>query len=166
MKTFLSLTTIVLIIFLSACSNKTEDAIKYNDQIISKQQIVVQWFNKLDSSFTDTINQSYKTIHQQIISEIKSQFGFIDSLPAFDKKEEFKNAYKELLSVYDDVIKNDYQKMIDLYSMPDSLYTQNVKNEFLQTNKFANEKLQNALNKFIDFQKQFASNYKFNLQEE
>lgn len=165
MKAFFSF-NLVLILFLSACSNKTEDAIKYNDQIISKQQRIVQWFNKLDSSFTDTVKQSYKTIHQELIKEITNQFKFIDSLPAFDKKDEFKNEYKKLLSVYEDVIKNDYQKMIDLYSMPDSLYTQNVKNEFLQTNQFANEKLQNALNKFIEFQKQFSSYYKFNLQEE
>lgn len=165
MKTFLSL-IIISLVFISSCSNKTEEAIKYNDQVISMQRKIVQLFNKLDSSFIDTISQSYKNIHQQIISEIESQFRFIDSLPAFDNKEDFKNAYKELLKVYDDILKNDYQKIIDFYSLPDSLYTQKINDELLKTNELINEKFQDALNKFINFQKQFASEYHLILQED
>lgn len=165
MKTILSL-IIISILFLSACSNQPEKAIKYNDQIINQQQKIVFLFNKLDSSFADTINHSFKVIHQELMQEIDNQLKFIDSFPDFEGKNQFKQEYKILLTVYQDVVKNDYAKMIDLYTLPDSLYTQNVKNDFLQTNKIANNKLQQALNKFIEVQKQFAEEYKFNLQDQ
>lgn len=156
---------IILVFFLSGCSNLSENAIKYNDQIISQQQKIVLLFNKLDSSFADTINHSYKVIHLDLLKEIENQLKSIDSIPNFDNKSRFKQEYKILLTVYHDVVKNDYSKMIDLYTLPDSLYTQNVKDDFLQTNKNANEKLQQALNKFIEVQKQFAMEYKFSLQD-
>ncbi|MGQ9847029.1 MAG: LIC11966 family surface protein [Bacteroidales bacterium] len=160
--------TIIIIsaFLLFACTNISENAIKYNDQIINLQHKIVRLFNKLDSSFADTINHSFKIIHQELLQEIESQLKSIDSIPNFDNKDRFKQEYKTLLTVYYDVVKNDYSKMINLYLLPDSLYTQNVKDDFLQTNKIANEKLQHALNKFIEAQKQFAIEYKFNLQDE
>lgn len=157
---------IISIFFFTSCSDISENAIKYNDQIINQQQKIVFLFNKLDSSFADTINHSYKMIHQELLKEIENQIKSIDSIPSFDNKNLFKQEYKTLLTVYHDVVKNDYSKMIDLYLLPDSLYTQNIKDDFLQTNKIANEKLQQALNKFIEFQKQFATEYKFNLQDQ
>lgn len=160
--------TIIIIsaFFLLACSNITENAIKYNDQIINQQQKIVSLFNKLDSSFADTINHSFKIIQQELLKEIEYQLKSIDSIPNFDNKDQFKREYKTLLITYHDVVKNDYSKMINLYTLPDSLYTQNVENDFIETNKIANEKLQQALKKFIKFQKQFANEYKFNLQEQ
>ncbi|NMC99686.1 MAG: hypothetical protein GYA62_08200, partial [Bacteroidales bacterium] len=134
--------------------------------IINQQQKIVQLFNKLDSSFADTVNQSFKTIYQELMQEVEHQLKSIDSFPDFDGNNQFKQEYKTLLTVYQDVVKNDYSKMIDLYTLPDSLYTQNVKDDFLQTNKIANDKLQEALNRFIEVQKQFASKYKFNLQDQ
>lgn len=151
------------VFFLFACTNLSENAIKYNDQIISQQQKIVSLFNKLDSSFADTVNHSFKLIHHELLQEIEYQIKNIDSIPNFDNKDRFKQEYKTLLTVYHDVVKNDYSKMIELYMLPDSFYTQNVKDDFLQTNKIANEKLQQALNKFIEVQKQFAKEYKFNL---
>ncbi|HNV96570.1 MAG TPA: hypothetical protein PKG63_08855 [Bacteroidales bacterium] len=165
MKTILSL-IIISILFFGACTNQSEKAINYNDQIINQQQKIVQLFNKLDSSFTDTVNQSFKTIYQELMQEVEHQLKSIDSFPDFDGNNQFKQEYKTLLTVYQDVVKNDYSKMIDLYTLPDSLYTQNVKDDFLQTNKIANDKLQEALNRFIEVQKQFASKYKFNLQDQ
>jgi hypothetical protein len=100
------------------------------------------------------------------MQEVEHQLKSIDSFPDFDGNNQFKQEYKTLLTVYQDVVKNDYSKMIDLYTLPDSLYTQNVKDDFLQTNKIANDKLQEALNRFIEVQKQFASKYKFNLQDQ
>jgi len=156
----------IIITFLSACSNTSEQAIQYNDKIITHQQQIVNLFNKLDSSFADTINHSYQVVYQNLKTELEHQLKAMDTFPNFDDKQDFKEAYKKLLTVYLDVVNHDYAKMIELYTLPDSLYTETVKTEFLQTNKIANNRLQQAVQDFINFQKQFASEYKFNLQDE
>ncbi|NSW46028.1 MAG: hypothetical protein HPY79_09480 [Bacteroidales bacterium] len=156
----------IFFILLSACTNKTEQAIQYNDKIITQQQQIVNLFNKLDSSFADTINQSFQKLYQNLKTEIEQQIKAIDTFPDFDSKSDFKQAYKKLLLVYNDVVNNDYAKMIKLYTLPDSLYTETIKSEFLQTNKLANDKLQQAINDFINFQKSFASTYQFSLQDQ
>ena len=139
MKTILSL-IIISILFFGACTNQSEKAINYNDQIINQQQKIVQLFNKLDSSFADTVNQSFKTIYQELMQEVEHQLKSIDSFPDFDGNNQFKQEYKTLLTVYQDVVKNDYSKMIDLYTLPDSLYTQNVKDDFFISDIFTNSK--------------------------
>ncbi len=151
--------------FIFSCQNKTDEAIKYNDNIIIQQQKIVQLFNRLDSSFADTIHQSFIENHKLLSREINRQFHFIDSLPSFNNDSSFKSEYKKLLTIYRDVVQNNYTKMIELYTLPDSLYTQSIKDEFLNIYKQSNEQLQNAINEFIKFQQSFAKKYNFSLQE-
>jgi CHASE3 domain sensor protein len=162
MKKFLFLS---IAFFFFACNNKTDKAIEYNDSIISLQQRIVKLFNQLDSSFADTINHTYLNKFNELKNEIKNQLQKVDSFENFDGSNEFKERYKKLLSVYNQVLIEDYQKLISYYSMPDSEFTQQIVDEFNNTYKTANEKIDKALNDFIEFQKNFAKKYGFTLIE-
>lgn len=155
----------VLSIFFISCNNTTNEAIKYNDLIISKQQKIVTLFNKLDSSFVDTINKTYIQNYETLKKEIEQQLSFIDSLHPFNGSNSFKDEYKLLLESYNEALKNEYQKMIEWNALPNDQFTQEVSNKFYQTYNNVNKKIENAINRFIDFQKSFAEEYKFNLIE-
>ncbi len=166
MKNLNSLVIVLILSFIFACNSLTDEAINYNDAIISKQQTIVNLFNSLDSSFSDTIHKTFVTHYEKLKTEIEQQLNTIDTaIKPFNGSDDFKNAYKELLKSYNEVVNNEYKQLVDWYSLPDSLFTEDVLAEFRKTYQLANEKLEQALNRFREFQKQFASTYKFNLIE-
>ncbi|MCX7862416.1 MAG: hypothetical protein N2449_05415 [Bacteroidales bacterium] len=153
---------VIFIIFLS-CKNLTDEAIKYNDQIISQQQKIVHLFNQLDSSFADTTTRSYNEYYTQLKNEIQNQQKQIDSLPPFNGSYEFKEQYKQLLNVYFDAVNTDYKKMIDWYNLPDNQFSQAIADSFNNSYQNANKKIEHAVNKFLEFQYNFAKEYNFSL---
>jgi|YNPMSStandDraft_1061717.scaffolds.fasta_scaffold00378_10 hypothetical protein len=163
MNTFKCFILIVLSFFVYACSNLTNEAIKYNDLIIERQQKIVSLFNKLDSSFVDTINKSYIQNLEILKKEIENQFTFIDTIASFNGSDEYKNEYKTLLNAYYETLNNEYQNMIEWNSLPNEQFTKEVSDKFYKTYENANKKIEKAVNKFIEFQKSFAQKYKFNL---
>lgn len=162
MKPFLHIIAF-LIIALYACTNLTDEAIKYNDHIITKQQQIVSLFNKLDSSFSDTIHKSYITNYQKLQTEIDVQMKQIDSLHPFNGSTDFKEKYKALLQTYHEILSTNYKKMIEWYSLPDILFTQQIADSFTQTYQNANRKIEQAVNEFIEYQNKFAKEYNFTL---
>ncbi len=156
---------LVIIAVITACSSSSDEAIKYNDAIIAKQQEVVNLFNKLDSSFSDTLDFSFIQFHQKLCNEIQSQLKTLDTIKPFDNKDDFKNEYKKLLLVYKQVADSDYSKLIKIRSLPDSLYTDVQHNTFIHIWEQSSQKIQHAINDFILFQKKFANTYKFTLSE-
>ncbi len=166
MKAFNYYVLVMLSIFFVACSNLTDEAIKYNDLIIEKQQKIVSLFNKLDSSFADTISKSYIQNFEILKKEIESQLKFIDSINSFNNSNEYKNKYKNLLQAYKNVLLNEYQMIVEWNSLPYEQFTKEISDKFYQTYENANKNIEKAVNKFIEFQKSFANEYKFNLVEQ
>ncbi len=154
---------IFAVVAFHACNNLTDEAIKYNDHIITKQQKIVSLFNKLDSSFSDTVHKSFITNYEKLQHEIELQIKQTDSLKPFNGSTEFKEKYKTLLQAYLEVLTTDYKKMIDWYSLPDILFTQQIADSFTQTYQNANQKIEQAVNEFIEFQNKFAKEYHFTL---
>ena len=160
-------TIIIGLLFVStimdSCRPSTNDAIKYNDELVNQQNKVYEKEsalldaisknipNKLDSLFTDL---------SKIIDESNKAVGNMD---AFDGKTEMKDAVLKIFAAYKEVSANEYKEMITYSKIPDSLYTPGDDDKVLELSKKIDDKINKTIEEFVELQKKFASKYKFEL---
>jgi hypothetical protein len=151
-------------LLLFSCSPSSEDAIKYNDSMIEEQLKIVSLFDSLNYCLDHNISQQLLPIQKKLINQIEESSKKINKFEDFDKNDNYKKNIEELFNVYNDIANNEYNKIINIYLLPDSLYTNE---EEIKLNKFwdsAFNKVQNQLIEFNKFQEDFSKKYNFKLE--
>ena len=160
-------TTIIGSLFVSAilvsCGPTTNDAIKYNDALVDQQKKVLQKESVLIEGISKNMPDKLDSSYNDLLSQIKESIDVVQKMDAFDGKTEMKDAALKVFEAYKDAAENDYAKMIKLAKTPDTLYTQETDNKVIDLSKKIDDKLNKAVDAFIEKQNEFAKKYKFEL---
>ncbi len=157
---FLILSNLLLI----SCSPSKEEAIKYNDSMIEEQLKIVSLFDSLNYCLDSNISQQLLPIQKKLSNQIEESLKKINKIEEFDKNSNYKKNIEALFNVYKDITNNEYYKIINIYILPDSLYSNE---EEVKLNIFWNEafkKVQNQLVEFNKVQVDFSKKYNFKLE--
>ncbi|WP_306641644.1 LIC11966 family surface protein [Sanyastnella coralliicola] len=110
-------------VILTSCESRSEKAAAYNDSLIEQQAYVLSALNELDSSLnkidTTHIDEAYQILQGRIVESLRA----VDEIGAFNKDESLYNATRELIQGYEGIVDGPYAELIDLISLPDSMFT-------------------------------------------
>jgi hypothetical protein len=165
MKKIFLLFSFVFAATLISCGPTTDDAIKHNDKIVADQKKMLE----LESNFVNSIIDNAK------ISIIENNYGkYIDFLKeteqkyadmkSFDDKDTFRKAMIDLVGTFKKVAENEYKEMLDIFKKDIDELSEKDFNRWEELTNIIDEKEGKANNAFLDAQKEFAKEYKFELQ--
>ena len=132
--------------------------------MIEEQLKIVSLFDSLNYCLDSNISQQLLPIQKKLSNQIEESLKKINKIEEFDKNSNYKKNIEALFNVYKDITNNEYYKIINIYILPDSLYSNE---EEVKLNIFWNEafkKVQNQLFEFNKVQVDFSKKYNFKLE--
>ncbi len=149
------------IITLTSCDRVTQTlAIKHNDAIITESDKVVSAFDAVSNSLTSFNADSITISLQKYNSQINQSLQNINTTLAL-KDSSLKLASIEMIKTFKSVGENEFSKIRDIYTIPDSLYTTTEEKEVTALATAIDEKIETAQNKQRNAQIAFAKKYNF-----
>jgi predicted house-cleaning NTP pyrophosphatase (Maf/HAM1 superfamily) len=100
---------------------------------------------------------------QKLISEIKSVRKTVNKFDAYENDESLKNALFEYLDINHSVLKEDYDKILDMEEIAEQSY--DLMEAYMTAQELAGQKMDQASEKLNQAQKVFAANNNINLIE-
>jgi len=145
-----------------ACGPTKEDAIKYNDAIITEQRKVVDKENELTGAIKNNA-PNLDQILEGLLKQVEESTAAVTKMEDFDKKSDFKDAALKLFAVYKDVATIEYKAWLANLKTPIEKVDDKVLAEETELVKKINEKIDKALGEFTKAQDDFAAKYKFEI---
>jgi len=159
--------TIIGSLFISAilvsCGPTSNDAIKYNDELVNQQTKVFEKETVLIDAISKNMPDKLEGLYSDLKKQVDESISAVEKMDAFDGKTDFKDAAMKVFNTYKDVTANEYNDMIKYSKIPDSLYTQEDDDKVIELSKKIDDKLNKSVDDFIQIQKSFAGKYKFEL---
>jgi hypothetical protein len=159
--------TIIGFLFVStllvSCGPSADDAIKYNEELVNQQTKIFDKESALIEVISKNMPEKLDGLCAELSKQIDESISIVEKMDAFDGKTELKDAALKVFKTYKDVVSNEYKSMIAYSKTPDSLYTQEDDDKVMELSNKIDEKLNKAIDEFVELQKQFASKYKFEL---
>ncbi len=159
-KTYLFLITVTLLLY--SCGPTKNDAITWNDSIITIEDEV----NNAVEKFTNALDLEGADLNKELDNAIKVTEAAaikMKAIPDFENGAAFKAAGLESINLYSAVLKNEFKQMITLSNNPEATEADFAKiKDHLTT---ASDKIDVVDNKFIAAQKEFASKWGFELEK-
>ncbi len=146
----------------SSCQSRSEKAANYNDNIIEYQKSIIDALVLMDSTFSDTnatedrVGYSYANLQ----SKVKLSILALDSIGSFQKDPSLELAARELFRTYEDLVDNDYKKLVEIKLLPaESVNVAIVDSSFaIQSNIHLQSKV--AQEKFLQAQLEFGKKFR------
>lgn len=155
-----------LIIAISGCTSRAERAAEYNDSIINYQQSVIDALVQMDSLFADSnatkdkVGYSYANLQ----SKVKLAILAMDSIGPFQKDPLLQLSARELFRSYEELIDNDYKKLVEIKLLPAESVSMEVVDSNLMIQNHIHLQSKVAQDKFLNAQLDFGK--KFHLEFE
>lgn len=169
MKKVFSLITVISVLFLLQ-SCKQESAEEYNNKIINQQVSIVKQIDNLKKSIDDynilPAAEALKNMdkaYDSTVFQIDSGLAFMETVKPFKKDNSLQEASKTLFNAYKGIVEQDFKQIIELYKLPDSMFTTVEQKKLDSLINLSNQKLQEVYDNFMKSQKSFAKKYKLNL---
>ncbi|MBN2662092.1 MAG: hypothetical protein JXR68_00460 [Bacteroidales bacterium] len=162
MKKLISLIGVLfLVAFLQSCTQ--ESAVDYNNGIIEHQQEIVYKIDNLKKAIDkynilpqdeaiDLMNAAYDSV----IFQIDTSLSYISKVEDFNGDMSLKDAAQSLFVSYKDIIEGDYKKIIELYKIPDAMFSVSDQQALDSLLEGSNQKLDDVLTKFVAVHTEFA----------
>ncbi|MCX7954470.1 MAG: hypothetical protein N3A01_04680 [Bacteroidales bacterium] len=165
MKLLVKVLSVGIVLF--SCAVNTDEAIKYNNDLVKKQINLVKLLDKLDECFKDT-SCNVKLMYDSIFRLTHIYLDSLKKIEDFNGDSTLRIQFKKLLESYKHVLESDYKSLITLYYSIDSIeYNEDtikmLEKKAKELYDSLNDKIRNANNQFIEHQKKFAEKYGFNL---
>ncbi len=157
------------VLFLGACN--TQDPVKYNNDLITEQLKIVEKIDDLKKAI-DNFNvlspevaiDQMNIAYDNAVFQIDSGLLKVKNMENFKDDATLKNGATELFTNYKSVVENEYKNVIELYKIPDNMFTKEDSEKLEKLLQEGNEKLSLA---YVDFQKvqqTFATDNKLKLE--
>ncbi len=148
-----------LILALTSCGPSKEEAINYNDQIISEQKMIADKINILNNSLTQDAPGLMDEAYRQVLIQLDSGTVNVAKMGDFDGKTDFREASLKLFAVYKSVLQGEFKTMIDILKNSGAEIPPQAKDQFLSIREQASKKIENGLKEFRRAQDEFADKY-------
>ncbi len=166
MKNLTLTVLIVLLGILYACKPTVEQAIKYNDDIISKNDSIAVKLGLLTDAYDKMIPEQMDKAYDEALKSTKAGIEFLNKLEPFDKDTSFKAGALNLFKTYQSVLENEHKRLIELSKLPESKYGDNEVAEYAKLRDQANSKTDQEINKLTEIQEKFSKKFKFDITED
>jgi hypothetical protein len=157
---------LALFSILVACGPTVEQAIKYNDEIISKSEEIKLKLNALLDSHDNFIPEQTDNVYQDALKSTKEGIEFLNKLEPFDKDTTLKAGALSLFKTYESVLEVEHKRLIELMKLPDNKYGDSEVAEYARTRDEAHKKVEYEIQKLLKVQQEFAKNHHFKVSEE
>jgi len=165
---FVILTFSLLIIFQS-CEKKSP--VEYNDSIIEQQINVVDKIDELKKAIdnynvlpADVAVSEMDVAYNKTLFQIDTAIIFLQTIEDFKGDNSLRQGADELFKTYKSVVETEYKRIIELYKLPDNLFTEKEILELDELVKTSSKKMNEAYDKFLKVQQEFAKNNKLALE--
>lgn len=152
-----------LILLFVGCARTREDAVKFNNAVVSDQKQIIESINKLTTSFEDThivnIDAQYHE-HLRLLEEMRNKYI---SMKPFDDEDILRKAFLEFIDSNLLCAKKEYAQLIDILKNYDEKTYWHYKNKWDSIAHIVLDKEQRINDKFLDAQKKFAEKYEITL---
>lgn len=142
----------------------SKHAFAYNETMNTIHSQVDLSFNQIIDAIDDFNYQDADMARQVALLKIEQARQSINNMEDFDGNDEFKNEMLLLLIAYEEIINQDLDKIIKLLSTNEEFTIEHLK----EYNGYYGDALDNyddAVYKFIEYQKIFANKWNFQLEE-
>lgn len=150
----------VALITVSGCDSRAEQAAAYNDEIIRRQAKIVEAINSLDSSLNNIEFESMNDRKSALVATIDEGLTELDQLGPFNEDSTFLGATRALFLAYHDLVESDYNRLIELISLPDSAFTSEVQEEAFAVERRVVERIRALHAGFEAAQTEFGNAYR------
>lgn len=110
------------------CGQKAQRAADYNNAIIERQMEIILALDLMDSTLRDTTitEERLDYAFANLQTQVKHAVLAIDSIGSFDKDPSFQAEARELFRSYEEMVENDYARLVSIHQLPQSAITQAV----------------------------------------
>ena len=116
MRKHLVLIGIVLMLaLLLSCNNAKTQAIDYNDKIVGLQSKILRSMIDFSKTFSSNNTNLMERKYNELLDSIDTALGGIESMPPFNGSSEFRDTAIRLFEFYDDVAKNEYGEIVEIF---------------------------------------------------
>lgn len=151
---------------LASCSPSPEEASKYYDKISEPLNKV---FEK-ESAVFDTLYLNKPAEQDKLfadfLAQIESSEAAIKGVEEFDGKAEMRDAALKILASYKEASKSDYKELLEIWKIPDSLYTAEDDDKKMEIGKKIDDVLNKEVSEMAYLQQNFLKKYKIENKEE
>ena len=169
MKKIFGIITVILLL-LSVQSCKRETAKMYNNKIITQQVKVVRKIDNLKKSIDDynilPASEALKNMsaaYDSAVFQIDTSIALIKKMVPFKNDNSLQQAAIKLFTEYKSTIEQNYKQVIELYKLPDQMFTTKDQHKLTRLMKEAKAKLMKSFNDFSSVQKKFGEKNKLSL---
>jgi len=149
-----------------ACKPTVEQAIKYNDDIIAKNDSIAAKLSLLTDAYDKMDPEQMDKAFEEALKTTKAGIEFLNKLEAFDNDTSFKAGALNLFKTYESVLENEHKRLIELSKLPESKYGDNEVAEYAKLRDQANSKTDQEINKLTEIQEKFAKKFKFEMTDD
>jgi hypothetical protein len=165
-KLFAIISSLFVSAILVSCGPSTDDAVKYNDELVNQQTKVFEKETALIEAISKNMPEKLDLLYGDLKKQIDESIAAVDKMESFDGKTDFKDAAMKVFTAYKEVVDNEYKEMIKYSKVPDTLYTPEDDDKVIALSKKIDDKLNKSVDDFVQVQKSFAEKYKFELTSE
>jgi hypothetical protein len=151
----------VFLIILTSCNNKSSDALKFNDSLITVQDSVVLIIDSLNKLIAKKDSQSISNFYSFSMNYTSKRIKIIKNRFCPDEYENIRVAFLNLLKNYLYVLMSEYPKIIRIQLTNDSNLNNDSIRQFNSAVNEVNRSFNNEMNRFIKDQQKFAKQFGF-----
>ena len=151
------------VIILSACGPTPEEVRNYNDKIIKQQTKIKKSIDNLEIQFKSYDPEKIQPVFNIAKTVTTEGLVIIKKIGSFDKSTKFKDATIQYCEIIQKTLDEEYTEMLKIYSIPDSLYNEEVEIKWNNLRKSVDEKLSEGFSKFSAAQENFATKHNLKL---
>ena len=132
---------------------------KYNDGIIEHQISIIDAIDSLENSFSDYKMEHMNTKYVILQQKVDSSIHFLDGLSDFEGDSALLISARSLFGNYKQVTENNYPVIIEILSMPDSVFTEKDQQRLFDQQSIVNDQISKAHQDFLNEQNDFGKRH-------
>jgi len=167
-KIFGFIPVILLLLFIQACNK--ESAEDYNNKIVLQQKGIVEEIDNLKKSIDDynvlpasDAITNMDNAYNSTVFKIDSAIAFLETVEPYKNDESLLEAAKVFFTTYKQIVEDDYKQIIELYKLPDKMFTQDDQQKLDDLINSTKVELDESFEKFLKVQQEFSKEYDLNL---
>jgi len=162
MKKLLFPLTMVIAMFFVACDTAptTQEAIDFNDEIVADQSDLIDLNQDFIDAYSDDDMGDIEDALDELETFVEDKTEEYEKMEAFDEKDIFRTAFLDLLDDFDKIAE-DYNEILDMWTDDDVTL-----DEIADFEEKINDETEDANEKFLKKQKDFAAQYEFELADD
>ena len=158
---------LLFVLLFSQCGPTKEEAIKYNDEIISEQLEVINSINDLTNAVATYDSEQIEKALNSAKTQVEKSIKGLDEIGGFDDDTEFVDECRIFFKILESQINSEYTEQFEIYAERDAgNYTDEDIARLKELFEIIDSVYYPANEKFTTVQKEFAEKWAYDLKTE